>query len=83
MADDELDGMLIPTGTVLIPNTWCAFILNRSGVISYSHRQCLHDKDAYPDPMAFIPDRFVDVDKGCINHNIRDPREYVFGYGRR
>jgi len=65
MVDDEYNGVFIPAGTVLIPNTW----------------ECLHDEAAYPDPMAFNPERFIT--KSRINRDVRDPRKYVFGYGRR
>jgi len=65
MVDDEYNGMFIPAGTVLIPNTW----------------ECLHDETAYQDPMDFIPERFI-LDSH-INRDVRDPRKFVFGYGRR
>ncbi|KAH9929054.1 cytochrome P450 [Epithele typhae] len=43
MTDDELDGLFIPAGTIVIANTWA----------------CLHDPEAYPDPEQFRPERFI------------------------
>ncbi|KAF8513275.1 cytochrome P450 [Gautieria morchelliformis] len=60
MEDDEYEGYYIPKGTVLLPNQWAL----------------LHDPEAYPDPLAFKPERFLD--KGA-----RDPRLAAFGFGRR
>ncbi|RPD62685.1 cytochrome P450 [Lentinus tigrinus ALCF2SS1-7] len=41
--DIVYDGYFIPSGTILIPNTWA----------------CLHDPEAYPDPERFMPERFL------------------------
>ncbi|KAF8148392.1 cytochrome P450 [Crassisporium funariophilum] len=39
-----------------------------------------HDAEQYPDPFTFNPDRFVKKDGSDVQ---RDPREIVFGFGRR
>nr|CAJ00405.1 putative CyP450 monooxygenase [Pleurotus sapidus] len=41
----------------------------------------LNDPSVYPNPGDFNPDRFL-MD-GKINPEVRDPRDFVFGYGRR
>ncbi|KAJ7584571.1 cytochrome P450 [Mycena floridula] len=40
----------------------------------------LHDEEIYPDPDSFIPERFLT--DGRLN-NVQDPRDIVFGAGRR
>lgn len=40
----------------------------------------LHDKDDYPDPFVFKPERFMK--DGKLNHEVRDPLA-AFGFGRR
>ncbi|PPQ69731.1 hypothetical protein CVT24_001317 [Panaeolus cyanescens] len=40
--DDIYEDMLIPKGSVILPNVW----------------HMLHDPDMYPNPMEFIPERF-------------------------
>ena len=45
-------------------------------------RAFLHDSEAYPDPLAFKPERFL-TSEGKFNHAIRDPELAAFGYGRR
>ncbi|OSD02925.1 cytochrome P450 [Trametes coccinea BRFM310] len=39
------------------------------------------DPNHYPDPENFNPDRFLI--NGQLNHKVRDPSSYVFGFGRR
>ena len=42
----------------------------------------MHDSEAYPDPLAFKPERFL-TGEGKFNHAVRDPELAAFGYGRR
>ncbi|KAJ4469274.1 cytochrome P450 [Lentinula aciculospora] len=42
----------------------------------------LHDPDVYTDPMEFKPERFLRPD-GTLDTDIRDPRDVIFGIGRR
>jgi cytochrome P450 len=44
-------------------------------------RSMLRDEEVYPDPTVFNPDRFIK--DGVMNKEIRDPRDIVFGFGRR
>ncbi|RPD57200.1 CyP450 monooxygenase [Lentinus tigrinus ALCF2SS1-7] len=42
---------------------------------------CMHDPETYEDPDAFRPERFIR--DGTLNSDVRDPYEFVFGFGRR
>ncbi|KAI0691793.1 CyP450 monooxygenase [Cerioporus squamosus] len=42
---------------------------------------CMHDPDIYEDPDVFRPERFIRDDK--LTSDVRDPYEFVFGFGRR
>ncbi|RPD77552.1 cytochrome P450 [Lentinus tigrinus ALCF2SS1-7] len=42
---------------------------------------CLHDPDVYSDPDLFLPDRFIR--NGNLDPSVRDPSDFIFGYGRR
>ncbi|KZP16288.1 cytochrome P450 [Athelia psychrophila] len=66
-ADDEYRGWHLSSGTLVIPNSWCAAILN--------------DPTVYPDPSVFNPERFLK--DGKIDPDVQDPELVVFGYGRR
>lgn len=41
----------------------------------------MHDPDVYEDPDEFRPERFIK--DGQIDPSVRDPVDFVFGYGRR
>lgn len=41
----------------------------------------LHDKNTYPDPDIFRPERFLK--NGYPDLSIRDPATIAFGFGRR
>ncbi|KAJ5994575.1 hypothetical protein N7451_010299 [Penicillium sp. IBT 35674x] len=63
-ADDMYDGYYIPKGSLLMPNIW----------------GMMHDPTLYHDPLAFKPERFLDVDG---REPEADPHNFVFGFGRR
>ena len=51
-----------------------------SALIRHFHRAILHDKDEYPEPFEFRPERFLK--DGQLNPDVRDPAA-AFGFGRR
>ncbi|KAH7334142.1 cytochrome P450 [Rhizoctonia solani] len=60
--EDEVVGeWVIPSGTYVIGNLW----------------GMLHNKELYPDPYAFKPERFLGDEPDS------DPTTYAFGFGRR
>ena len=84
--DDEFHGYFIPAGTIVQSNVWYVVPdspssrvvgLNRSTLC----RACLHDPDVFPDPFEFRPERFIR--DGKYDAGVRDPIDFVFGFGRR
>ncbi|KDR66539.1 hypothetical protein GALMADRAFT_161961 [Galerina marginata CBS 339.88] len=63
--DDVYEGYHIPKGALVIANAWAM----------------LYDEDAYPEPSAFKPERFLK--DGQLNPTVRDPALMAFGFGRR
>ncbi|KAF8996457.1 cytochrome P450 [Cyathus striatus] len=59
--EDTIGEYKLPPNTIVMPNIW----------------SILYDCDTYPEPDAFLPDRFLP------GKSQPDPREHVFGYGRR
>ena len=41
----------------------------------------MHDPDAYENPDEFRPERFLR--DGQLNKDVRDPYDFVFGFGKR
>ncbi|RDX44595.1 CyP450 monooxygenase [Lentinus brumalis] len=65
LEEDEYRGYRIPKGSIVISNIW-----------AYSR-----DPSVYPDPEAFMPERFLK--DGKLNPDVRDSATIAFGYGRR
>ncbi|ESK81499.1 cytochrome p450 [Moniliophthora roreri MCA 2997] len=63
LEDDIIDGYFIPKGTALTGNIWA---MSR-------------DKAVYPDPEAFIPERFITEEGVCNDDDVN----FIFGFGRR
>ncbi|TRM59642.1 cytochrome P450 [Schizophyllum amplum] len=42
----------------------------------------VHDETVYPDSYTFRPERFL-TSEGELDTDVRDPRKFVFGFGRR
>lgn len=68
---------------MVIPNVWCVKnprCIQGATETNYGvplSRQISRDSTIYDDPSTFNPDRFIN------NPNILDPRDFVFGFGRR
>ncbi|THH20317.1 hypothetical protein EW146_g1032 [Bondarzewia mesenterica] len=67
LEDDEYRGMLLPKGSIVFANIW----------------NIVRDENIYPDPEVFDPERFIE--KGDATHSTKqaDPRQFIFGFGRR
>ncbi|KAF5378259.1 hypothetical protein D9757_009142 [Collybiopsis confluens] len=67
--DDEFEGIFLPKGSMIIPNIW---------------GMC-HDEDTYESPNVFNPDRFMahTGDGISMSKSNPDPRQMIFGFGRR
>ncbi|KAF4617511.1 hypothetical protein D9613_005756 [Agrocybe pediades] len=63
--EDIYRGYYIPKGAIMVPNSW----------------SLLQDKEHYPEPHIFRPERFMK--DGKLNPSVRDPVKIIFGYGRR
>lgn len=64
MDDDVYEGFHIPKGSIILANVW----------------SMVNDEARYPNPQAFIPERFLH-DDGSLKPN--DLEHLTFGFGRR
>ncbi|KAF7760523.1 hypothetical protein Agabi119p4_11199 [Agaricus bisporus var. burnettii] len=62
--DDEYNGYYLPKGSIVLGNAWAI----------------THDKEDYPEPFEFKPERFLK--DGKLNAEVREPTA-AFGFGRR
>lgn len=67
MEDNVYNGRHIARGTLVFANIW----------------NMLRDAAVYPDPHAFVPERYEAPVADEAAARRRDPRTYVFGFGRR
>ncbi|KAL1735645.1 cytochrome P450 [Schizophyllum commune] len=65
---DVYKSYAIPARSIVIANVWCVAMV--------------HDEEAYPEPYAFKPERFLNID-GKLDPAVRDPAHIAFGFGRR
>ncbi|PPQ76418.1 hypothetical protein CVT26_013075 [Gymnopilus dilepis] len=65
-AEQEYKGFRLPAGSMITVNIWTL----------------LHDKERYPEPFKFNPDRFM-TGKGQLDASVWDPEQACWGYGRR
>lgn len=64
-----------PPEHLVYVSTWCLF-----NTLTPFDRAILHDSTAYPDPLAFKPQRFEDPEASRRNNPLPNA---AFGYGRR
>ncbi|KAF8552662.1 cytochrome P450 [Imleria badia] len=67
MEDDVYNGTFIPKGSLVFANIWTI----------------LRDETLFPNPHAFNPDRYLVPAVDEATERRRDPRAYIFGFGRR
>jgi cytochrome P450 len=80
--DDEYNGYFLPAGSIVAGNAWWVISFQaRQAYANRCHRAMLHDKDIYPDPLAFKPERWLTAD-GRLNPDVVEPTA-AFGFGRR
>jgi Cytochrome P450 len=80
--DDEYEGYSIPANSTVIPNSWLVPLDSCARCdILFLCRRILNDPEMYPNPSAFLPERFLPDKNG---HVARDPAiAGAFGFGRR
>ncbi|KAH9853930.1 cytochrome P450 [Lenzites betulinus] len=67
MEDDVYKNMTIPRGTLVFGNAW----------------NMTRDPALFPDPHTFSPERYMQKGVDAETASRRDPRNFVFGFGRR
>ncbi|KAJ4411259.1 hypothetical protein N0V82_009076 [Gnomoniopsis sp. IMI 355080] len=83
--DDVWEGHFIPKDAIIMANICLPIGRVRQGVrrrvaLTKAFRHFTQDSSIYPEPMYFRPERFLKI----VNHEPEpDPRDLVFGFGRR
>jgi cytochrome P450 len=68
----------------VIANIWYVSLMNSQIAAAdffAKLRSMLRDESLYPEASTFKPERFIAVDPD--KRKLMDPRNYVFGFGRR
>ncbi|KAI8970552.1 cytochrome P450 [Trametes punicea] len=65
--DDVYQGMRIPKDTLVFANVW----------------RMTRDPEVFSNPEDFVPERYLEKSADAATARRRDPRNYVFGFGRR
>ena len=82
--DDVYNGYHLEKDSLVIVNIWYAFLLHpvvKAALRIHARRSILHDEKVYPEPETFNPEQFLE--NGRLNHDILDPQDVAFGFGRR
>jgi hypothetical protein len=79
--DDIYNGYLIPGESIIMANIWLVLLYLLCVSSQRIDRSMTRNEEIYPDAEAFKPERFIK--NGALSKEVRDPREFVFGFGRR
>ena len=81
--DDQYEGFNLPGDTEVITNLWYSDIHATHSVAYLTHlcRSIAHSREVYGDPDIFRPERFLNSE--LPDPEMSDPRNIIFGHGRR
>ncbi|KAH8094928.1 cytochrome P450 [Cristinia sonorae] len=77
----------IPAGPLAVPHRlteddeYNGYFIPAGTIVIPNAWAMLHDPSDYPEPGTFKPERFIK--DGRIDPNVRNPRAFAFGFGRR
>lgn len=82
--DDVYSGYAIPKGSFVFANVWYDAYSFDGETLKFMCmlRSIMRDETLYAKPNTFNPDRFMKTVSDAEDKK-RDPRTYVFGFGRR
>ncbi|KAJ7600311.1 cytochrome P450 [Mycena floridula] len=73
----------VPTGFVHVSTEddhYDGYLIPKGSMVIANNWSILRDPSIYSDPDIFLPERFI---KSDTRNKERDPRDFIFGYGRR
>lgn len=78
--DDFYKGHYIPGKSIVLANVWYVILCAHHGILLRRPRRNISQNEAeYPDPRDFRPERYL----GPNPESNTDPKDFVFGFGRR
>ena len=79
--DDIYNGYLIPGESIIMANIWLVLLYLLRVSSQRIDRSMTRNEEIYPEANSFKPERFIK--NGALNKDVRDPRDIIFGFGRR
>lgn len=70
-----------PTHMILQDDEYKGYLIPAGTIVMPNIWAMLHDPKLYPDPLTFNPDRFWNLSESEMAE--KDPRNFMFGFGRR